>query len=524
MSQRFVHCGALLLAVALAVLIGCEPPVTKTKKTKSPKTGPVKVAPEKTEGVKTTEKTEIKTEEAKTEAKTEEMKTVEAKTEAKTEVKTEAKTEVKTEAKTEEMKTVEAKTETKTEAKTETKETKTGEMKTEAKTEVKTEAKTEAKTEETKTAEAKTEAKTEVMKTEPKTEVKTETKTEVKTETKTEEKTETKPAAATPLKKAELLATLPDSCNTPDGMTLMPDESVIVSVPNYNDQKQPPLLIKITKDNKVEEFFKLPPHPDTGRIGPMGIRLAPNGDLYLADNQLFHDKDYPNKLLFGKSRLLRIVMKDGKPTDVVSVATGLNVANGIAINGDYIYITETILVPDSKPLVSGVYRFKLDDKNVAMKTPLKDDPHLVTTQETQGKTGFGADGICVDKNGNLYVSDFTDGVIYRMKVGPDGKATEKKLFAKGMKSCDGMDYDPKTEKIYSADLMGNGVNVIDMDGKVERLAEDPANDGSTGQLRAACEALVRGDTIVVGNMDFPVPGGVIQKYTKPATISVIKLK
>jgi sugar lactone lactonase YvrE len=303
----------------------------------------------------------------------------------------------------------------------------------------------------------------------------------------------------------------------------MPDQSIIVSVPNFNDQKQPPLLVKITKDNQAEKFLDLQPGPGTDRFGPMGIRVAPSGDLYLSDNQLFHGKD--GKMLFGKSRLVRIVMKDGKPTEIVPVAVGLNVANGIAIHGDYVYVTETILEPGSSPLVSGVFRFKLDDKDVQMKQPLKDDPHLVLTMETQSKVGFGADGICFDGKENLYVSDFSDGVIYKVALDKDGKGT-KTLFAKAdfMKSCDGMDYDPKTDKIYSADLMGNGVNVIDMQGKVERLAEDPDNDGSGGKLRAACEALVRGNTIVVANMDFPVPGAVIQKYTKPATISVIKLE
>jgi hypothetical protein len=518
MSHRIHHWTALLCAVTLAFLVGCNPASDKkTNKTgKSPKTQAKTAAP------KTETKTEPKTEEEKTAAKTEEAKTETVKTEeAKTEpMKTEPKTEeAKTEPKTEEVKT-EAKTEgPKTEAKTETVKTeaKTEPMKTEPKTE---EAKTEAKTEAAKTEEPKTEAKTEPMKTETKTE-------EAKTEAKTEEKPDAaKPAesAAKPLKKTELLVTLPESCNTPDGMALLADNSVIVSVPNFNDQKQPPLLVKITPDNKVEEFLKLPAHPDTGRMGPMGIRPAPSGDLYLADNQLFHGKDGKN--LFGKSRIVRIPMKDGKPGEIVPVVTGLNVANAVAIHDGYVYLTETILVPESKPLVSGVFRFKLGDEGIKMKEPLKDDPHLLFTLETQGSTGFGADGICFDGKGNLYVSDFTDGVIYRATVDKDGKVGEKKLFAKAdfMKSCDGMDYDPKTDKIYSADLMGNGVNCIDMEGKVQRLAENPDSDGAGGQLRAACEALVRGNTIVVANMDFPVPGAVVQKYSKPATISVIKLE
>jgi sugar lactone lactonase YvrE len=354
---------------------------------------------------------------------------------------------------------------------------------------------------------------------------KTAPKPEPKTEAPKTEPAKTEPAAAAPkpLKKADLLVELPPSCATPDGMTLLPDQSVIVSIPNFNDRTAAPLLMKITKDNKAEEFYKLPANPDTGRFGPMGIRVAPSGDLYLADNQLFHGKDGKN--LYGKSRLVRIAVKDGKPTAVVPVATRLNVANGIALHDGYVYITETILVPDSKPLVSGVFRFKFGEEGVTMKQTLRDDPHLITTLETKSTVGFGADGICFDGKGRMYVSDFSDAVIYRVILDKDGKVASKTLFAKAdfMHSCDGMDYDPKTDKIYSADLMGNGVRVIDMDGKVQSLAQDADNDGSGGRLRTPCEALVRGNTIVVSNMDFPFEGTVVKKYSKPATISVIKL-
>ena len=52
------------------------------------------------------------------------------------------------------------------------------------------------------------------------------------------------------VKKSRLLVELPESCNTPDGMCLLADNSVVVSIPNFNDSKQPPLLVKITPDNE----------------------------------------------------------------------------------------------------------------------------------------------------------------------------------------------------------------------------------------------------------------------------------
>ena len=73
--------------------------------------------------------------------------------------------------------------------------------------------------------------------------------------------------------------TLPDYCNTPDGMCLMPDKSIILSIPNFNDETKPPLLMRITTDNKAEKFHEFPtPYPGLAkgvdRIAPMGIAAS----------------------------------------------------------------------------------------------------------------------------------------------------------------------------------------------------------------------------------------------------------
>jgi sugar lactone lactonase YvrE len=332
-------------------------------------------------------------------------------------------------------------------------------------------------------------------------------------------------SSATPQKKAALLLELPDYCNTPDGMTVLPDGSIILSVPNYNDKSAPPVLVKITKDNKAELFLKLPPHPDTGRIGPMGIRVAPSGDLYLADNQLFHHPD-GKSMLYGKSRLLRIPVKDGKPGEPVVVASNLNVANGVDIHDGYVYVTETILVPDSKPLISGIYRFKLGEEGVVMKSPLTEDPHLIATMKTFHKSiPFGADGIAFDSKGAMFVGNFADGTMHKITLDKDGKVLSNAIFAKApfLKSCDGMVCDQRTDKLYVADLAGNAVRIISPDGSVQTLAESPDGDGADGGLESPCEAMLRGDEIIVSNMDFPVEGGVNTKPEKPYTLSIIKL-
>jgi DNA-binding beta-propeller fold protein YncE len=333
------------------------------------------------------------------------------------------------------------------------------------------------------------------------------------------------PAADVPLKKPQLLLILPDYCNTPDGMTLMPDGNIILSVPNYNDKSAPPVLVKITPQNKAELFYKLPPHPETGRIGPMGIAVAPDGDLYLCDNQLFHHPD-GKSLLYGKSRLLRIPMRDGKPQEPVVVASGLNVANGVAIDRGGVFVTETILEAESKPLLSGVYRFKLGEEGVVLKTPLKSDPHVITTLLTHHKRiPFGADGIAFNAQGTLFVGNFADGTMHKIVMDPQGKVVSNTIFARGpnLKSCDGTFCDKRTGKLYVADFMANAIRIISPDGSIQTLAQSPDGDGADGGLESPCEPLLRGREIIVSNMDFPVEGSVNTKAEKPFTMSVIKL-
>ena len=92
-----------------------------------------------------------------------------------------------------------------------------------------------------------------------------------------------------------------------------------------------------------------------------------------------------------------------------------------------------------------------------------------------------------------------------------------------MKSADGIVCDLRTDKLYVADSLANAVQVISPDGSVQILAQDPENDGSGGRLDQPCEVLLRGNEVIVSNMDFPVPGGVNTKWDKPYTMSTIKI-
>ena len=83
----------------------------------------------------------------------------------------------------------------------------------------------------------------------------------------------------------------------------------------------------------------------------------------------------------------------------------------------------------------------------------------------------------------------------------------------------------RTDKLYVADSANNAVRIINPDGSVGTLCENgDITDKTTGALRQPCETMVRGDTIVVSNMDWPFPGFKNAKWQQPATLSVIKLK
>jgi pimeloyl-ACP methyl ester carboxylesterase/sugar lactone lactonase YvrE len=309
---------------------------------------------------------------------------------------------------------------------------------------------------------------------------------------------------------------LPDYCNTPDAMTLLADGSIILSVPNFTDPKSPGVLMKISPKDEVSLFTKLPVHPATGVVCPMGIRQAPSGDFYVSDCQL------PGK----HSRLLRVVVIDGKPGEVKTVAKNLDVANGVAIRDGFVYMTDsTIGKSDDGATLSAVYRFRLDEENVKV-LPDGVDPHIVATLKTKSKDiPVGADGIDFDENGILYVANCGDGLIEKLVFDANGKLASQSVLAKApfMKSADGISYDRASRQIYVADILANAIQVVSLDGKVTTLAQDGDNDGANGLLDGPSEAVVRGSELIAANFDRVFPGAVNTKSEKPYTLSVIPL-
>jgi hypothetical protein len=156
-----------------------------------------------------------------------------------------------------------------------------------------------------------------------------------------------------------------------------------------------------------------------------------------------------------KSRLWKLVVKKNKVEKMILVASGFGVANGTIIHDGYCYITESVLEEGSHPLTSAVMRFKLDEENVTLTTPLTKDPHIIATfKSVKNDWRFGADGIAFDSKGNLFVGLFGEGQIFKVELDKKGNVVSNKLFCEApgkLINCDGMSCDLRTDKLYVAD-------------------------------------------------------------------------
>lgn len=332
-------------------------------------------------------------------------------------------------------------------------------------------------------------------------------------------------ARAQALKKPRLFMTLPDKCNTPDGLTLAPDGSIIMSCPNYNNDKFPGRLMRITPDNKLVDYYTLPMRPETGKIGPMGLDFGPDGHLYVADNQCFNTTLY-------KSRLLRIRIKDGKPVGCEVAVDGFKVANAVIWRGDYVYVSDSVQdvewpVADSH-FASCIYRIHIKDmaeKPLELKPAGLDSRCVAKVYCGNRQLAFAADGLTFDDDGNLYCGNFGDGILHKISFDADGKVVSNTVHAVGgpMKCCDGVFYDSKRKVIFVSDSVLNAVHMVDLKGKITTLARNGDTDGADGSIDQVCEVLVRGDELIIVNMDWPFPGLVNTKHEKPFTLSVVKL-
>jgi hypothetical protein len=324
----------------------------------------------------------------------------------------------------------------------------------------------------------------------------------------------------------KLFAKLPEqyAC-TPDGMAIYKDGDLILACPNFADTKLPGCLLKIDADRKITKWVDVPVHPETGLACPMGIAFGPDWDIYICDNQGWSGAE---NLLF-KGRILRLRIQDGKLVKSTVVAYNMEHPNGIRIRGGYMYVTQSLLSKVKDPsgkLVSCVYRFGLDEENIEITNTLA-DKHIFTTFLTlDPDCQYGADGICFDKQGDLYVGNFGDGAVHRITFNADGTAKDNRVWAKDPKqlqSTDGIFIDD-AGNLFIADFSANAVAKVTPQGKVTRIAQSPDCDGLNGELDQPGEPIIWKGRLVLSCFDLVTgPDKVNTAHEMPATLSELEI-
>ncbi|MDO4568902.1 MAG: hypothetical protein Q4D38_00790 [Planctomycetia bacterium] len=353
--------------------------------------------------------------------------------------------------------------------------------------------------------------------------------------------------------KPRLHITLPDSCPVPDGMTIEETTGKIyLNVPNFaprgEDGKKttPALLCVFDKEKNFEVLLEYPVHEKSGEIGPMGLDFGPDGNLYVCDNQFFTP---PNAT--WASRILRVEMKDGKPTGKVeTVVEGLRLANAILFHDGYVYVSDTNLAAPEDCFGCGcIWRFTQDElvgatETIKVDPTIKDkkpvDSHVwvvgITKKIGRGDNS-GFDGIAWAW-GALYTGNFGDGVMYRVEPAEAGSGAicdgilfaaddakvQKVLDDETLHCCDGIFYDSATDKIYINDSQANAIRTLNKNHVANWLWVNDDTNGDEGLLDQPAECVAYDGVLYIANFDWAFPG--LKNTTsvdKPYTISAIEI-
>jgi sugar lactone lactonase YvrE len=329
----------------------------------------------------------------------------------------------------------------------------------------------------------------------------------------------------------ELFKQFGDHVNTPDGLAQDKDGNIFMAAPNFVDQSYAGTIMKMCKKSgRWSVFVAGLLHPDTKRGAPMGMEFDEAGNLYYCDNQYFFDKGY-------KSRVIRVVIdKDGQPVKLEPVVENIKLANALRIRGNVVYFTDTFFDIEGKNQ-GGVYRvpmsaFKDRPARLLPKEQAGNDPYCLGVTETvplpERKDIAGADGMCFDKNGNIYTGNFGDGHFYVIRLKADGTYDKMATLLNDPKvfpCCDGICYYAKKDWVIMTDSARNAVLYWDIKaGKLGTLWMNDDTCGKDGLLDQPCEPMVWGSKLIVVNFDMSFPGLKNSKNDPMHTVSVINLE
>jgi sugar lactone lactonase YvrE len=322
-----------------------------------------------------------------------------------------------------------------------------------------------------------------------------------------------------------------DHVNTPDGLAQDKAGNVYCAAPNFVDQSYPGTIMKMDKKTgKWSVFVAGLNHPETGRGFPMGMEFGEDGHLYYCDNQYFVDKNY-------KSRVIRVVIgKCGEPLRMEPVVENVKLANAMRVRGNAIYFTDTFFDIEGKNQ-GGVYRvpisaFKERPVRLLPKEQAANDPYCIgitSAKPLPHRNDIAAtDGMCFDKDGNIYTGNFGDGHFYVLKLKADGSYDKPQTLVNDPKllpCVDGVCYYAKKNWVIIADSERNAILYWDI--KAAKLGMLWMNDdtcGADGLLDQPCEPMVWDGKLLVVNFDMSFPGLRNTKNDEAHTLSVIELE
>lgn len=331
------------------------------------------------------------------------------------------------------------------------------------------------------------------------------------------------------MQESRLFTLLPEEyvC-TPDGMEIDREGNLIVSCPNYADDEMSGCVIRIDKNKNITKWFDVPVHPETGVARNMGIAFDKDWNMFICDNQPWCGREE----FAWKGRMLKVIFdEEGRVQDWYTVADGMEHPNGVRIYKDYMYVTQSYLtkVKDSSGnLVSCVYRFPLDARDIKI-TNTMDDEYIFTTFVTKNpRCQYGADGIEIDSKGNMYVGNFGDGEVWKICLDENGDMAEKELYAKNeeeLVSTDGMILDEDTGNLYIADFNNNAIVMIDKERNVRRIAQSPDCDGFNGELDQPGEPIIWNGKLIASCFDLVTDETKINtEHEMPATMAELDLE
>ncbi|WP_136666741.1 hypothetical protein [Flavobacterium sp. H122] len=302
--------------------------------------------------------------------------------------------------------------------------------------------------------------------------------------------------------KPTLFADLGETCTTPDAMALDKKGNLYLSVlnPTSFDKNGAKILTFDKNDKPAIWFDKLPLHPISKRVHPMGIDFGPDGNLYVMDNQCFTNQ-------LNASRIIRVNIRNGKPIGTDVLVEGLNFAEAIRWKNNRAYITDALT--DATGRKSAIYSFELSEMNKAkiVLTSENKTNYLIsefTLKPEVTKKSIGIDGIAFDKKGDLYAGNFGDGVITKFEFNNNGTVKSKKVIfdSDKLKCCDGFFYDKKRNSIFIANYDDNSVYQFNLTtNTITLIWKNDNNNGSDGQLDNPCETIIYKGNLIVVNYD-----------------------